>query len=54
MDLARAPDELTLTVGAYRRNIVLPRLLWPLEVASARFQEGALVVRFAPAESAEP
>lgn len=53
VDLYRAPDELTLSVGAYRRNIVLPRLLWPLEVASARFQEGALVVRFAPAESAE-
>ena len=49
VDLYRAPDELTLSVGAYRRNIVLPRALWPLEVDSARFREGALVVRFVPA-----
>lgn len=47
VELFRSADEITLSVGSYRRNIVLPRVLWPLEVESAKLQEGALVVRFA-------
>ena len=47
VELFRSADEITLSVGSYRRNIVLPRVLWPLEVESAKLQNGALVVRFA-------
>jgi HSP20 family molecular chaperone IbpA len=39
-------DELTLSVGSYRRNIALPRVLWPLEVASAKLDNGILTLRF--------
>jgi arsenite-transporting ATPase len=46
IDLYRAADELTLTVGAYHRNIVLPRVLWPLEIKSAQLRDGILVVSF--------
>lgn len=47
VDLYRGPGELTLGVGAYRRNIVLPRALWPLAIATARLEDGTLTVRFA-------
>ncbi len=46
IDLRRATDEITLTVGAYHRNIVLPRVLWPLEIESARLRDGILVMTF--------
>lgn len=46
IDLYRATDELTLGVGSYRRNIVLPRVLWPLEVESARLHGGVLTLHF--------
>ncbi len=46
LELYRSTDELTLKVGSYRRNIVLPRALWPLEVASARMAGGELIIRF--------
>ncbi|MBN1313102.1 MAG: ArsA family ATPase [Anaerolineae bacterium] len=46
IDLYRAADELTLTIGAYHRNIILPRVLWSLEVDSARLHKGTLVVSF--------
>jgi arsenite-transporting ATPase len=48
IDLYRSPDELTLGVGTYRRNIVLPRVLWPLEIESARLKDGVLTVHFVP------
>lgn len=47
MDLYRSRDELTLRVGPYRRNIVLPYALWDLEIAEARFEQATLVIRFA-------
>ncbi len=50
IDLYRAADELTLSVGTYSRNIVLPRLLWHLEVVSARLDDGILTLRFSPSE----
>lgn len=46
MDLYRSRDELTLRVGPYRRNIVLPYALWDLEIADARFDESKLRIRF--------
>jgi len=46
LDLYRSRDELTLRVGPYRRNIVLPYALWNLEIADARFEGSALRIRF--------
>lgn len=46
MDLYRSRDEITLRVGPYRRNIVLPYALWDLEIADAKFEESTLCIRF--------
>jgi len=46
MDIYRSRDELTLRVGPYRRNIVLPYALWDLEIADAKFEQSALRIRF--------
>ncbi|MCU0498691.1 MAG: ArsA family ATPase [Anaerolineae bacterium] len=46
MDLYRSRDELTLRVGPYRRNIVLPYALWELEIGEAKFEQSTLVIRF--------
>ena len=47
MDLYRSADELTLRVGPYRRNIVLPYALWNLEIGNAKFEESTLNIHFA-------
>lgn len=46
LDLYRSRDELTLRVGPYRRNIVLPYALWDLEIGDARFDQATLRIRF--------
>jgi arsenite-transporting ATPase len=46
LDLYRSSDELTLRVGPYRRNIVLPYALWNLEIADAKFEQAALNIHF--------
>ncbi|MBE0688731.1 MAG: hypothetical protein IH587_01245, partial [Anaerolineae bacterium] len=46
-DIYRSRDELTLRVGPYRRNIVLPYALWDLEIADAKFEQSALNIQFA-------
>jgi arsenite-transporting ATPase len=46
IDLYRSTDELTLGVGTYRRNIVIPRVLWPYEIEAARLQNGTLSLHF--------
>lgn len=51
LDLYRSRDELTLRVGPYRRNIVLPYALWNLEIADAKFDQSTLNIRFATAEA---
>ncbi|MEM6281873.1 MAG: ArsA family ATPase, partial [Chloroflexota bacterium] len=48
LDLYRSRDELTLRVGPYRRNIVLPHALWNLEIADAKFDKSTLNIRFEP------
>jgi arsenite-transporting ATPase len=50
LDMYRSRDELTLRVGPYRRNIVLPAALWDLEIADARFENASLNIRFARKE----
>jgi arsenite-transporting ATPase len=46
LDIYRSRDELTLRVGPYRRNIVLPYSLWDLEIADARFEQSTLNIQF--------
>ena len=46
LDVYRSADELTLRVGPYRRNIVLPYALWNLEIGDAKFEESALNIHF--------
>ena len=46
LDLFRSRDEITLSVGPYRRNIVLPDELQELEITSAKFEEHFLNIRF--------
>jgi len=53
LDLYRSADELTLRVGPYRRNIVLPYALWKLDVKNARFEQSRLRIHFVQAEPSE-
>jgi len=46
LDLYRSTDELTLRVGPYRRNIVLPYSLWQLDIENARFEQSKLRIHF--------
>jgi len=46
LDLFRSRDEITLRVGPYRRNIVLPSELQNLEIAGAKFEDKYLNIRF--------
>jgi arsenite-transporting ATPase len=52
MDLYRSRDEVTLRVGPYRHNIILPRALWDLEIADAKFEASSLNIRFFAKERA--
>ncbi len=48
IDLSRHDGELYVTVGNYRREITLPRVLARRETAGASIEGGELEVRFAP------
>ncbi len=50
LDLYRSADELTLRVGPYRRNIVLPYALWNLKTENARFERSKLRIHFVKPE----
>lgn len=50
VDLFQRGEELHVSIGNFRREIVLPRALVGLRVAGARAENGALVVRFATRE----
>ena len=45
--LSRSGDELVLQVGAWRRNLVLPRLLLDAQTQGAKMEDRVLKVRFA-------
>jgi arsenite-transporting ATPase len=47
ISLSRSADELLLQVGAWRRNLVLPRLLMDAPTTGARMEDRVLKVRFA-------
>ncbi len=53
LDVFRGIDELTVRVGPYRRNIVLPYALWKYEVGEARFRDSSLQIRFIQTETPE-
>jgi arsenite-transporting ATPase len=44
--LTRAGDELAISLGNFRRNIVLPRALATLQVQKARFEDKSLLLNF--------
>lgn len=48
VDLARAGDDLVLTVGSHRRVVALPAALRRCRTGGARMREGRLRVRFEP------
>ena len=47
ISLARHADELVIEVGAWRRNLVLPRALVDAETRGAKFDDHVLKIRFA-------
>ncbi|HEX2069123.1 MAG TPA: ArsA-related P-loop ATPase, partial [Actinomycetota bacterium] len=47
LDVFRKADELYISVGSYKRNMILPQTLQRLEVQEANFEDGRLDVRFA-------
>ena len=46
ISLLKRGDELVVSIGNYRRDVVLPKALADLAVKRARLEEGHLVVRF--------
>jgi arsenite/tail-anchored protein-transporting ATPase len=48
VDVARAGDDLVLTVAGHRRVLTLPSVLRRCDVVSGEFHDGELLVRFAP------
>ncbi|MEP7360410.1 MAG: TRC40/GET3/ArsA family transport-energizing ATPase [Chloroflexota bacterium] len=50
--LSRSGDELVLQVGAWRRNLVLPRLLLDAPTQGAKMEDRVLKVRFAEPQRA--
>jgi arsenite/tail-anchored protein-transporting ATPase len=46
--LLQSGDELVVKVGSQKRNLILPRALVGLRPYGARFEDGALRIRFAP------
>jgi arsenite-transporting ATPase len=51
LDLYRSADELTLRVGPYRRNVVLPHTIHSLEIGEAQFEESVLRIHFIAGKS---
>jgi len=47
IELMRNNDELTVQVGYFRRNIILPNVLRGLAIAGAKFEDDRLKIRFA-------
>jgi arsenite-transporting ATPase len=50
LDVHRKGDELLIKVAGYKRNVLLPQALQPLEISAANLRGGTLVVRFDPRE----
>jgi arsenite-transporting ATPase len=50
VELFQRGEELVVSIGNFRREVILPRGLVGLAIAGAKAEEGALVVRFASRE----
>lgn len=53
ISLFKRGDELMVSIGNFRRDLVLPRTFAHLSVAKARLEEGVLTVRFAENEGGD-
>ncbi len=49
IQLSKTGDELNITIGNHRRNLVLPQALAALQPAGAKMEEDYLKIRFAEA-----
>lgn len=47
INMTRSQDELAISIGNFRRNIILPRILTGLQVQKAKFEGDHLVIHFA-------
>ena len=47
LNMTRSGDELAISIGNFRRNVILPRVLAVLEVKKAKFEGDHLVLTFA-------
>jgi len=47
LNMTRSGDELAISIGNFRRNVILPRVLAALEVKKAKFEGDHLVLTFA-------
>jgi len=48
VDLSKTGDELNITIGNHRRNLVLPQALAALKPSGAKMEEDYLKIRFSP------
>jgi arsenite-transporting ATPase len=49
VNLTRTSDELAISIGNFRRNVILPRALASLQVQKAKFDDDYLVLTFVDA-----
>ncbi len=54
VSMARSGDELAISIGNFRRNVILPRALAVLEVKKAKFESDHLVLTFASDSDEKP
>ncbi len=54
INMARSGDELAISIGNFRRNVILPRALALLQVDKAKFEGDSLVLTFAKDGAATP
>jgi hypothetical protein len=52
--LARDRDELAISIGNFRRNVILPRALAALDVQKATFDGDHLILTFISPNTAQP
>ncbi len=52
LDLTQTGDELTVNAGAYKRKVILPRVLTGRQVTGAKYAEDRLIIRFSARKGA--
>jgi arsenite-transporting ATPase len=46
IDVSRQREDLVVRIGTFKRNILLPRMIAPLEASNARMEDGKLIIEF--------